>query len=110
MAEAAAEHCLFGVDIDAGAVARARRELPGAEIVHGDALAMDFGARRFDVVLGNPPWASFSVCSRRPVAEEHEEGVRMPAARCSRLPLLLLLPATEGIGQRGPVFAAMVGP
>ncbi len=55
-----AERCLFGVDVDPAAVARARRELPGAEIVHGDALAMDWGRRRFDAVLGNPPWASFS--------------------------------------------------
>ena len=55
-----AERCLFGVDLDPAAVARARREMPGAEIVQGDALAMDWGRRRFDAVLGNPPWASFS--------------------------------------------------
>jgi len=55
-----AERCLFGVDVDPAAVARARRELPDAEIVQGDALAMDWGGRRFDAVLGNPPWASFS--------------------------------------------------
>jgi len=60
MDAADAERCLFGVDVDADAVARARKELPGAEIVLGDALAMDWGARRFDAVLGNPPWASFS--------------------------------------------------
>ena len=55
-----AERCLFGMDVDGEAVARARRELPGAEIVCADALAMDWGVRRFDAVLGNPPWASFS--------------------------------------------------
>ncbi|MFI5404056.1 MAG: class I SAM-dependent DNA methyltransferase, partial [Planctomycetota bacterium] len=60
MAAPDAERCLFGVDVDPAAVARARRELPGAEILVGDALAMDWGARRFDAVVGNPPWASFS--------------------------------------------------
>jgi hypothetical protein len=60
MAPLEAERCLFGVDVDPDAVARARRELPGAEILVGDALAMDWGARRFDAVVGNPPWASFS--------------------------------------------------
>jgi N-6 DNA Methylase len=60
MAPFDAERCLFGVDVDGDAVARARRALPGAEIVHADALAMDWGARRFDAVVGNPPWASFS--------------------------------------------------
>lgn len=55
-----AERCLFGVDVDAEAVTRARRALPGAEIACADALAMDWGARRFDAVVGNPPWASFS--------------------------------------------------
>jgi SAM-dependent methyltransferase len=55
-----AERCLFGVDLDEEAVARARRALPNAEIVRADALAMDWGEHHFDVVLGNPPWASFS--------------------------------------------------
>lgn len=72
-----AERCLFGVDADAEAVARARRALPGAEVVHGDALAMDWGARRFDAVVGNPPWASFS--GRH--AEELPEPMRRTLAR-----------------------------
>ena len=49
---------LTGVDIDPGAVAVARDALPGAEIVHGDALGIEWGDRRFDVVLGNPPFLS----------------------------------------------------
>jgi hypothetical protein len=60
MAPGDAERCLFGVDVDAEAVERARRELPGAELLVADALAMDWGGRRFDAVLGNPPWASFA--------------------------------------------------
>jgi len=47
---------LTGVDIDEAAVHAARTAIPHAEIVHGDALALDWGDRRFDVVIGNPPF------------------------------------------------------
>lgn len=47
---------LTGVDVDPVAVAAARAAVPGAEIVHADALALDWAGRRFDVVLGNPPF------------------------------------------------------
>ena len=47
------EHCVFGVDVDARAVAAARRLTPNVEI--GDALAMDWRAD-FDLVIGNPPY------------------------------------------------------
>jgi hypothetical protein len=47
---------LMGIDIDADAVRLARAALPGAEIVHGDALVHDFGTRTFDAVVGNPPF------------------------------------------------------
>jgi hypothetical protein len=62
-----AERCVFGVDVDASAVARARRALArfaGTPVALGDhlrvadALALDwageFGA--FDAVVGNPPY------------------------------------------------------
>jgi methylase of polypeptide subunit release factors len=47
---------LVGVDVDPSAVAAARVALPEAELIVGDALAMEWGARRFDVVIGNPPF------------------------------------------------------
>jgi SAM-dependent methyltransferase len=62
--EAVAEHFavrgvdvqLVGADIDAGAVAAARDRVPAAELLHVDALAHDWGGRRFDLVIGNPPF------------------------------------------------------
>ncbi|MCU1360539.1 MAG: hypothetical protein JWN99_1828 [Ilumatobacteraceae bacterium] len=47
---------LMGVDIDADAVTSARDALPDADIVHADALSMEWGERIFDVVIGNPPF------------------------------------------------------
>jgi hypothetical protein len=61
LARAGAVPVLSGVDIDAGSVRACRRNLAGlgaARIEHGDALARDWGAERFDVVLGNPPFLS----------------------------------------------------
>lgn len=56
--------CIFGVDVDARAVAAAARGLPGARLVVGDALALDwhaafpdvFARGGFDLVIGNPPY------------------------------------------------------
>jgi len=50
---------LVGIDIDPAA-ARAARERTGAEIACADALHRDWGIERFDAVIGNPPWISFS--------------------------------------------------
>lgn len=47
---------LTGVDVDASAVAAAAATVPGAELVHADALRFDWGARTFDLVVGNPPF------------------------------------------------------
>lgn len=56
-AEAGTAPALAGVDIDPEAVAAARKRLPGAEIVLGDALdPATLGARSFDLVVGNPPF------------------------------------------------------
>ena len=46
--------CVFGVDVDARAVAAARRVTPNVQV--GNALAMDWGDTRFDLVIGNPPY------------------------------------------------------
>ncbi len=55
MPVADARRCLVGVDIDAAAIARA--DLPGATLVVGDALALDWSALgAFDAVIGNPPY------------------------------------------------------
>jgi N-6 DNA Methylase len=50
---------LTGADIDSGARAAARQVLgESAEILGGDARRRRWGARRFDVVVGNPPFLS----------------------------------------------------
>jgi len=52
-----ASACVVGVDIDARAVAEARRALgSGAALIVGDALALAWERPRFDVVIGNPPY------------------------------------------------------
>jgi len=58
-------HRLIGVDIDAAALRKV--DLPGADLRCGDALRMDLES--VDVVLGNPPWASFSGRHAQPLAE-----------------------------------------
>ena len=55
MPVADARRCLVGVDLDAAALAKV--DLPGATLVAGDALALDWSALgSFDVVIGNPPY------------------------------------------------------
>jgi hypothetical protein len=55
MPVADARRCLVGVDIDTAALARVA--LPGATLVAGDALALDWSALgSFDAVVGNPPY------------------------------------------------------
>lgn len=60
-------HELVGVDIDPAALSRAG---PGFTLHEGDALRFDWGDRRFDAVVGNPPWVSFSGRHAAPLAEE----------------------------------------
>jgi hypothetical protein len=101
--------CLVGMDIDAAAVARARRALPGADLRVGDALRHGW-RERFDAVIGNPPWISWSGRHAQPLAEgdrryyaEHYEtfagwpslhGLFLElAVRLSRARVGLLLPA-----------------
>jgi SAM-dependent methyltransferase len=48
-----------GMDIDPEALGAARQRLgPHAELVHADALAHPWQRRRFDLVIGNPPFLS----------------------------------------------------
>ena len=48
---------VVGVDIDPAAVAAARGSLgPSAHVLHADALAHDWHAEQFDLVVGNPPF------------------------------------------------------
>ncbi len=49
---------VVGVDVDPGAVAATRAAVPDADVVLGDALTHDFSHRRFDLVIGNPPFLS----------------------------------------------------
>jgi hypothetical protein len=49
---------LHGVDIDPAAVAVVRAELPEVVVRQADALTSDWSGRRFDLVIGNPPFLS----------------------------------------------------
>jgi SAM-dependent methyltransferase len=51
---------LTGADVDAGAIESAGHELAGrpVELRHIDALVAPWGPRRFDLVVGNPPFLS----------------------------------------------------
>jgi hypothetical protein len=50
---------LTGCDIDAGAIAAAGAALPSpAELFEADALSVTWPSRRFDLVIGNPPFLS----------------------------------------------------
>ena len=53
-----AQQCIHGVDIDRRAVeaARAATGAPATALRVGDALAIDWGAARFDAVVANPPY------------------------------------------------------
>jgi SAM-dependent methyltransferase len=70
---------LTGVDVDPRAVAAA--DVPGAELITADALALDWGRRRFDVIVGNPPFLSqMSASTTRGGASRHGGGPYADAA------------------------------
>ena len=71
-----------GVDVDRGAIAAARTKLgDDAELVHADALGHDFGGRRFDVVVGNPPFLSqMAAVTSRNRRSDHGGGLYADAA------------------------------
>ena len=59
LGELGAAACLTGCDLDVSAIAAARTLLPPAsELVAADALATTWHGRRFDLVIGNPPYLS----------------------------------------------------
>lgn len=49
---------LVGVDVDPRATAATRAAVPTAEVLTADALRHDWSRRRFDLVVGNPPFLS----------------------------------------------------
>lgn len=51
---------IVGVDLDGAALERAREAGLSGELVRADALRHDWAGARFDAVIGNPPWASWS--------------------------------------------------
>ena len=60
-----AADCLVGIDLDPSGLALADRSLRafagrGCELLSGDALLLDWRERRFDALVGNPPWISWS--------------------------------------------------
>jgi hypothetical protein len=70
---------LTGVDVDPGAIAAA--DVPGAELINADALSFDWGGRRFDVVVGNPPFLSqMAAATTRGGASRHGGGPYADAA------------------------------
>jgi len=66
-------HELVGVDVDPAALSRAG---PGLSLREGDALRLDWGGERFDAVVGNPPWVSFSGRHAAPLADEDRAYLR----------------------------------
>lgn len=74
---------LYGVDVDPGVLAEARRTLSrwGASLCRDDALTRDWGETRFDVVLGNPPYLSqLAAATARGGASRHGGGPYADAA------------------------------
>ena len=51
-------HQVDGVGCDVDAEALARIDHPSISVVHADALSREWGADRFDIVIGNPPFLS----------------------------------------------------
>jgi hypothetical protein len=104
-ARARALRCLYGVDLDADAVALCARALHrasdgaaalpdvAARLHVADALALDWPARfpdGFDVVLGNPPYISYAGRQAEPIAPARR------AALCARYPAAARWPCAHG--------------
>lgn len=86
-----------GVDIDPAALVAARTHLgDGAELILADALVYDWADRRFDVVIGNPPYLSqMAAKTTRNRRSDHGGGLYADAA-VEFLALSLRLAASTG--------------
>jgi hypothetical protein len=68
---------LFGVDVDAAAIARARARLGSrATLVCADALDRRWVEGPFGVVVANPPWVSFSGRQAQPIDDARRADLR----------------------------------
>jgi SAM-dependent methyltransferase len=72
---------LTGCDVDATALAAARRVVPDARLLHADALGHAWGDERYDVVVGNPPFLSqMATATTRGGSSRHGGGPYADAA------------------------------
>jgi SAM-dependent methyltransferase len=80
--ELGASASLTGCDLDASAIGAARTLLPPtSELVEADALATSWHGRRFDLVIGNPPYLSqMAASTTRGGASRHGGGPYADAA------------------------------
>jgi SAM-dependent methyltransferase len=68
---------LFGLDLDADALARARERLgPRVTLVRADALEHRWSEAPFGVVVANPPWVSFSGRHAQPISDDDRNRLR----------------------------------
>lgn len=94
---------LTGVDIDMASL-RAVGSLPEpVEMIEADALHHDFGARRFDVVIGNPPFLSQMASATSRVGRSRFGGGPYADAAADFLAMSVRL-AAEGSGRVGLVL------
>jgi SAM-dependent methyltransferase len=82
LSELGAPASLTGCDLDGSAIDAARDMLPPAsELVEADALATSWQERRFDLVIGNPPYLSqMAASTTRGGASRHGGGPYADAA------------------------------
>lgn len=120
-----AEPDLAGIDLDLRRIERARRTLPGADLVHGDASALPWPSGRFALVIASTVSSSvLSAVMRRAIAREMARVLRPggallwydlvvpnPANRAvqpiSRAELATLFPGFRGVVRRTTLAAPL---
>jgi len=81
LAATGAEADLFGVDVDAAALAELSRRHPHVRVTQADALDHAWPAQPFDLVIGNPPFLSqMAAATARGGASRHGGGPYADAA------------------------------